>query len=88
MDEIKINSKEELYTKLKPALNTKIEELRTKGIGYIKIGDLWEYLSQDVWTKSKDLTLSQCVDDILNASEIELKQYIKNKMSNILGSTR
>ena len=48
----------------------------------------WNYLKVNKWSKSKDLTLSRCVDDILNTSDLEYKNYIKNKMSSILGGVK
>ena len=85
MGNIKFNSLEDLYKRLIPAMETKVNELKRNGIKYIKVEDIWDYLRLNVWNKSKDLTLSKCVDDILNTSDIEYRKYIKNKMSNILG---
>lgn len=84
MKEIKFNSLEELYIKLKPALNTKVEDFKRSNIKYISEEDIWNYLRLNKWNKSKNLTLAKCVDDILNVSDIELKQYLKNKMSDLL----
>ena len=85
MESIKFNSLQELYDRLKPAMETKVYELSKAGIKYINVNDIWEYLKQYKWIKSKDLTLSQCVDDILNTSIEEYKKYLKTKMKNILG---
>lgn len=88
MENIKFNSLTELYNRLIPAMETKVNELKINGITYIQIDDIWNYLKVNKWSKSKDLTLSRCVDDILNTSDLEYKNYIKNKMSNILGGVR
>ncbi|MBQ3021326.1 MAG: hypothetical protein IJD92_03785 [Bacilli bacterium] len=85
MNDIKFNSLNELYTRLLPALNTKVNELKLNGISYIKVDDIWDYLRMHKWNKSSNLTLSECVDDILNTSDLEYKKYMKNKMSSILG---
>lgn len=85
MGNIKFNSLEELYKRLLPAMETKVNELMLNGIKYISVNDIWEYLRKTKWSKSKDLTLSECVDDILNTSDVEYKRYLKNKLSNILG---
>ena len=69
MESMKFNSLEELYKKLVPAMDTKVNELRINGISYISIEDIWDYNKKNNWSKSKDLTLSQCVDDILNTSD-------------------
>lgn len=85
MDNIKFNSLEELYNRLVPAMETKVNELKLVGISYITVNDIWNYLKTYKWSKSRDLTLSDCVDDILNTSEDEYKKYMKNKMISILG---
>ena len=88
MNDIKFNSLEELYNRLVPAMETKVNELKLSGVNYIKVDDIWNYLRLNKWNKSKDLTLSRCVDDILNTSDLEYKKYIKNKMSDILGGVK
>ena len=88
MDNIKFNSLTDLYNRLIPAMETKVSELKRNGIKYISIDDIWDYLKINKWSKSKDLTLSKCVDDILNTSDLEYKKYIKDKMSNILGGVK
>ena len=85
MENIKFNSLEELYNRLLPAMETKVNELKLNRIKYINVDDIWEYLKKNKWCKSKDLTLSECVDDILNTSDAEYKRYLKNKLSDILG---
>jgi len=85
METIKINTLEELYNKLNPALDTKVNELKLNGISYIKKDDIWNYLKNNKWRLSKDLTLSKCVDDILNTDDSEYKKYVRKKMSSILG---
>lgn len=85
MEDIRFNSLEELYNRLIPAMETKINELKHNGIRYINIDDVWNYLKKNKWNKSKNLSLSDCVDDILNTSDEDYKKYIKDKMKNILG---
>ena len=85
MEDIKFNSLEELYNRLLPAINTKVNELKCNGINYIKVDDIWTYLKKYKWSKSSNLTLSDCVDDILNTSDDEYRLYMKNKMKDILG---
>ncbi len=85
MEDIRFNSLEELYNRLIPAMETKVNELKHNGIRYINIDDVWNYLKKNKWNKSKNLSLSDCVDDILNTSDEEYKKYIKDKMKNILG---
>ena len=85
MEDIRFNSLEELYNRLIPAMETKVNELKHNGIGYINIDDVWNYLKKNKWNKSKNLSLSDCVDDILKTSDEDYKKYIKDKMKNILG---
>ncbi len=85
MNNLKFNSLNELYNRLIPAMETKVRELKMNGVNYITIDDIWNYLKKYKWSKSKDLTLSECVDDILNTSDNEYKKYMKDKMTNILG---
>ena len=88
MDNIKFNSLEELYNRLVPAMQTKVDELKLVGISYINVDDIWNYLRKYKWSKGKDLTLSECVDDILNTSDDEYKKYMKDKMASILGGVK
>ena len=85
MESMKFSSLEELYKKLIPAMDTKVSELKLNGISYISIDDIWEYNKKNNWIKSKDLTLSQCVDDILNTSDDKYKKYAREKMIDKLG---
>lgn len=88
MESMKFSSLEELYKKLIPAMDTKVSELKLNGISYISIDDIWEYNKKNNWIKSKDLTLSQCVDDILNTSDDKYKKYAREKMIDKLGGIR
>ena len=88
MESMKFNSLEELYNKLIPAMDTKVNELKLNGISYITIKDIWDYNKKNNWTKCKDLTLSQCVDDILNTSEDRYKKYAREKMIDKLGGIK
>ena len=85
MNNLKFNSLNELYNRLIPAMETKVRELKMNGVNYITIDDIWNYLKKYKWSKSKDLTLSECVDDIINTSNNKYKKYMKDKMTNILG---
>lgn len=88
MESIKFTSLEELYNRLIPAMETKVKELKLNRINYITIDDIWNYLRKYKWSKGNNLTLSECVDDILNTSDEEYRKYIKNKMKDILGGVR
>lgn len=79
MDQVKFNSIDELYNRLKPAFKIKIEELETKNILNIENKDLWMYLSKTKWQSKENLELCDMVSDILNLDEYDFLKYINNK---------
>lgn len=81
MDDVAFSSIEELYKRVKPALTTKCNELKRNGMDYITVEDIWNYLKDNVWNSSRNLRLFRMVDDILNADNTKLDDYIKSKMS-------
>ncbi|MEG0266461.1 MAG: post-transcriptional regulator [Bacilli bacterium] len=79
--DIEFNSLEELYSRLKPALVTKTEEMHRVGFEYIKEEDVWNYLKEIKWRESNDLLLYQMVSDVLNADNILIDGYLKDKLN-------
>lgn len=79
MDQVKFNSIDELYNRLKPAFKIKIEELERKNILNIENKDLWMYLSKTKWQSEENLELCDMVSDILNLDEYDFLKYINNK---------
>ena len=75
--DIEFNSVKELYERLKPALTTKVTELKRNDLDYIKIEDIWNYLKDSKWSKANNLLLYQMVDDILN---LDNKGEIRKKV--------
>lgn len=73
------NTKEELLLRVRPAL--KIKEKDLKKLGFLNITDLdvWNYLIESKWCKSRNLVLSDIVDDILNVDIDGLNDYLNNK---------
>ena len=91
MDEIKFSSLEDLYNRLKPALRSKVKELRQLDKIYIKdkterfhfdppLMSGFEYLSNTRWESSTNLTLDQMVDDILYLDNDKIDEYVQNKI--------
>ena len=78
--DIEFSSEKELYDRLKPALITKLNELKRTSLDYIKKEDIWNYLKINKWSKSNDLQLYQMVDDIINVDDILLDNYVKDEM--------
>ena len=75
------SSKEELYQRVRPALRSKIRELHRFGYSYIKEVDVWNYLIETKWCKSKDLMLSDIVRDIFQSKNMKIDEYVKDKIS-------
>ena len=78
--DFEFSSKEELFNRVKPALNAKEQELKRFGYPYVKAIDIWKYLIEFKWKKSHNLNLCDVVDDILKASNVEIDKYLKNKL--------
>lgn len=79
MNDIKFKSLEELYKRLIPAFNVKINDLRRNNIKNIQSEDLWNYLRKNSWNNSNNLSLGEMVNDILNLSDKEIINYILSK---------
>lgn len=76
-------SVKELYERLKPALKTKCMELRRMNYYYIKEEDIWNYLKEYKWMKTKNLNLFEMVSDILNVDILKLDGYVKEEYRKI-----
>lgn len=79
--DIEFGSIEELYKRLKPALDTKVNEMHRKGFTYIKKEDVWNYFKEIKWKKSIDLNLYQMVSDIINTEDVLIDDYLKDKLN-------
>lgn len=78
--DIEFNDIKELYERVKPALKTKVTELRRNDMDYIKEDDIWNYLKEKKWKQAKDLLLYQMVDDILNLDNALIDEYVKERI--------
>ena len=76
-------SLKELYNRVKPALQTRVSEMRRIGYSYIKEEDIWNYLKEIKWKKSNDLSLHEMINDILNTDDVLIDSYFKNKAKDI-----
>lgn len=79
--EVEFKSISELYDRLKPALTTKVEEMRRNGYLYIKEEDVWNYLKEVKWVKSINLELYEMVSDVLNTDDSKIDAYLKEKLN-------
>ena len=75
------SSKEELFQRVRPALKAKLNEVNRLGYSYVQEVDIWNYLIENVWSKSKDLMLSDIVNDILHLKIKKIDDYLKEKMN-------
>ena len=80
MNDIKFNSLEDLYNRLKPALRSKIKELHKLDKIYIKENDIFDFLTDNKWENSNNLTLDQMVDDILYVDNDLIDEYVQKKI--------
>lgn len=78
--DITFNNVEELYKRIRPALRTKVKELLKNNIMYVKEEDIWNFLVDNRWKESKNLELSDIVDDVLNIENEKLALYVQAKM--------
>lgn len=76
--DIEFKSLEELYSRLKPALYSKVVELKRRGKDYIKEEDVWNYLIKNVWNKKRNLSLSEMANDILDLEDNLITSYVMN----------
>ncbi len=79
--ELEFKSEQELYDRLKPALEAKLTELKNNSYGYLKIEDIWNYLKETKWRDSSNLVLSEMVSDILNSDNELIDDYFKEKLN-------
>lgn len=79
--DITFDSVEELYERIKPALRTKKEEMCRHGYSYIKEEDVWNYLKEVKWVKSKGLSLAEMVSDVLNTEDAYIDRYLREKLN-------
>ena len=74
------NSKEELFLRIKPALVVKSNEINKLGYSFVTDVDIWNYLIQVKWIKSKNLYLCDVVHDIFNADNTGIIEYAKDRI--------
>lgn len=79
--DIKFETLEELYKRIKPALITKKNEMHRDGYIYIKEEDIWNYLKEIKWKDAKGLSLYDMTSDILNTDNIIIDNYLKEKLN-------
>lgn len=73
------SSMQELYNILIPAFNVKLRQLKNSKYNSIKRQDIWEYLKNNKWMLSVDLSISEMVSDIINVDGYKIKKYIEKR---------
>lgn len=68
----------ELYNRVKPALKSKIKDLKRIGVHYVQEADVWNYLKNNCWCKKTNLTLGDVVNDIMTVPNEELERYVQS----------
>ncbi len=79
--DIEFKSASELYDRLKPALESKVNELKRDGYDYLSAEDVWNYLKEKKWKNSNNLALHEMVSDILNSDNALIDAYFKSKLN-------
>lgn len=80
MNEFYFKDINDLYNRLKPALRSKVKELKIKHNLKIKEEDIFKYLADNKWPNSEDLTLYDMVEDILYLDNDKLIDYVANNI--------
>ena len=82
MEEFKFKSLNELFNRLYPAFNAKVNELKNENI-LVTESILWNYLKENIWIDSTSLTLYDTVDDIFSLDKEKIIKYLeRNKNDN------
>ena len=79
--DIEFNSASELYERLKPALKSKVSELKRDGYSYLTTEDVWNYLKEKKWKESRNLSLNEMVSDIFDSDNEIIDDYFKGKLN-------
>lgn len=73
---------DDLYKRLKPALYSKVVELKRQGLDYIKEKDIFNYLLESSWNKKDNLSIAELTNDILYLDNNLITNYVMNMLKN------
>lgn len=79
--EMKYKSQEELFKLLSGAFNVKLRLIKDK-YDYIKKIDIWNYLKINKWSKDKNLSISEMVNDIIEVDVNKIDLFLKKQKEN------
>ena len=71
-----------LFNRVKPALKSKIKELKRLGINNVSEEFLFEYLKKNIWNQKEKLTLGDLVNDILMCDNNAFIDYLEKSEQN------
>lgn len=74
-------SLEELYNRVKPALYSKLKEVRRLGFNMINEVDIWNYNVENNWKKRENLLLHEIISDILNSNNYDINEYVMKRLN-------
>lgn len=69
---------DDLYKRLKPALYSKVVELKRNGLDYIKEEDIFNYLLSSSWSKKDNLSIAELTSEILYLDNNLITNYVMN----------
>lgn len=75
-------SVKELYNRVKPALYSKVKEIRNLGFTSINEKDVWNYLVANNWSNRVNLDLHDLISDILYADNYKIYEYTVEYLKN------
>lgn len=69
---------DDLYKRLKPALYSKVVELKRNGLDYIREEDIFNYLLSSSWSKKDNLSIAELTSEILYLDNNLITNYVMN----------
>ncbi len=75
------STKEQLYTRLLPALRVKKEDMKRDKMLFITEKEIWNFFCENIWPEKSNLTLGEMVDDILKTENFTI--YQKSRKDNL-----
>lgn len=79
--EYEFQSLKELYDRIHPALKARSNEFKKIGFKEVNDSDIWNYLTENKWKKTENLTLSEMVNDIFDVKYDDVLNYMIKKLS-------
>ena len=74
-------SLKELYERVKPALYSKLKEIKRLGFSIVEEKDIWNYLVDNSWKKKTNLELHEIISDILYVDNYRIYEYVMNNLN-------